>query len=463
MAIVSENVYQVKQTEDCFSKFFNKFEIAKALKKSNCIKEKGASAFCVFQSIFILVFTRLNLYQSENMGKAEFKKDVIYRFLNSTHTNWSRFLQIVAKKAYETIVPLTDEQREKVFVLDDTSNKRNRSKKVEMLSRVYDHNDKKYFKGFKTLTLGYSDGDTFLPIGFNTLSTQKAEKHITPMSDEIDKRTNGYKARKNSMKGMIEASIDLLKEAISSGFRAKYLLVDSWFSFPSFLATVKGMGIDTITILKDMPKIYYTYGERKMRLSELYKAIKHTKELLPDGNLYLATAVVTVQSGDNKPLPLRITFIYEPGNKRDWIAIASTDTTLPKEEIARIYGKRWSIEVFFKTVKSYLAFSKEFQGRSFDMVVAHTAIVYTRYIMLAMESRIERDYRASGDLFYLICNELSDITMSESTLLIIEKALNAVKNSVLFDKGLVDQMICLFINSLPWFFKDKLLVSYCES
>ncbi|MEQ2036869.1 transposase [Mediterraneibacter gnavus] len=27
-----------------------------------------------------------------------------------------------------------------------------------------------------------------------------------------------------------------------------------------------------------------------------------------------------------------------------------TDTTLSEEEIIRIYGKRWQIEVFFKTV-----------------------------------------------------------------------------------------------------------------
>ena len=37
--------------------------------------------------------------------------------------------------------------------------------------------------------------------------------------------------------------------------------------------------------------------------------------------------------------------------------------TISDEEILRIYGKRWDIEVFFKMCKSYLALSKEFQGR----------------------------------------------------------------------------------------------------
>ena len=32
------------------------------------------------------------------------------------------------------------------------------SKKVELLSRVFDHTGKKYLKGFRMLTLGWSDG-----------------------------------------------------------------------------------------------------------------------------------------------------------------------------------------------------------------------------------------------------------------------------------------------------------------
>ena len=32
----------------------------------------------------------------------------------------------------------------------------------------------------------------------------------------------------------------------------------------------------------------------------------------------------------------------------------STDLTLSDEEVVRIYGKRWDIEVFFKMTKSYL-------------------------------------------------------------------------------------------------------------
>ena len=55
------------------------------------------------------------------------------------------------------------------------------------------------------------------------------------------------------------------------------------------------------------------------------------------------------------------------------------------------------IEVFFKMCKSYLSLSKEFQGRSYDMMTAHTTIVFMRYIMLALEARNSTDHRTVGD------------------------------------------------------------------
>ena len=48
--------------------------------------------------------------------------------------------------------------------IDDSMFSRNCSKKVELLARVYDHVSHSYVKGFRMLTLGWSDGNTFLPL-----------------------------------------------------------------------------------------------------------------------------------------------------------------------------------------------------------------------------------------------------------------------------------------------------------
>jgi hypothetical protein len=61
-------------------------------------------------------------------------------------------------------------------------------------------------------------------------------------------------------------------------------------------------------------------------------------------------------------------------SKREWLALLSTNTNISEEEIIRIYGMRWDIEVYFKVCKSFLRLAKEFQGRSYDSMVSHTSV-----------------------------------------------------------------------------------------
>jgi len=461
MDIIPENFIEVKQKEGNVAKFLKEFKISHLLSLSNCVKTQGVGAFEIFKYIFSLVFGGTNFYRATVLGKAEHKKDVVMRFLNSCHTNWHKFMLLLSKKAFDFMNPLTN--REMVFVIDDTVYNRNRSKKVELLSRVYDHSENKYVKGFRALTLGCTDGFSFIPLLFNILTSSEKKKHLCPISETADKRTNGYKARKKATMGLLGGAIDLLKQAIKAGMTAKYLLVDSWFAFPTFFKTVKVMGIDTIAMLKDMPNVLYIYKHKQLRLSALYKAVKHKKVLSDDGRMYIATVTVAAKVTDNAPIPIKITFIYEKGNKRDWIAIGSTDTSLPKEEIVRIYGKRWSIEVFFKVIKSHLAFAKEFQGRSYDMVVAHTAICYARYIMLSVHSRMENDMRTCNELFFYYFDEVRDLSLADSIKIILEKLFKAIAVSFTADENQLLSFCSFFFATLPHYIKDKVTFSRCES
>jgi hypothetical protein len=92
----------------------------------------------------------------------------------------------------------------------------------------------------------------------------------------------------------------------------------------------------------------------------------------------------------------------------------STDIDLANEEIIRIYGKRWDIEVFFKMAKQHLKLAKEIQCRDFDALIAHTSIVFMRYMFLAYQCRMETDHRTFGDLFYACCDEMADISFIEA-------------------------------------------------
>ncbi len=95
------------------------------------------------------------------------------RFLNSVHAYWRKFLHLLSASVIQRqIVPLSSEETPKVFIVDDSLYNRDRSKKVELLARVHDHNEKRYYRGFRLLTLGWSDGSTYLPVSFSLLHFQ---------------------------------------------------------------------------------------------------------------------------------------------------------------------------------------------------------------------------------------------------------------------------------------------------
>lgn len=63
---------------------------------------------------------------------------------------------------------LTHPERVKVLILDDSVITRNHNKAAKLLAKIYDHIEHKFRKDFTLLTLGWSDGYSFIPIVFNT-------------------------------------------------------------------------------------------------------------------------------------------------------------------------------------------------------------------------------------------------------------------------------------------------------
>ncbi|WP_459771482.1 transposase, partial [Alkalibacterium sp. s-m-28] len=106
---------------------------------------------------------------------------------------------------------------------------RNRSKKVELLAKNYDHASGKYMKGFRMLTLGWSDGLTFIPLAKSFLSSKKKANRLSEADERVDKRTVGYKRRQEAQKKATETMFDLLNALPLNRLKANTILFDSWF------------------------------------------------------------------------------------------------------------------------------------------------------------------------------------------------------------------------------------------
>lgn len=463
MSIVSQKMKTENRFTMTVENFFKKFSIGSILKESNAYKEKGVPCVQVFKVLFDLAFTGKNLfmnYEAEN-SDIPFARDVAYRFLNSIHINWQRFLYFLSAKAIKHhIDPLTADDRADAFVIDDSFFSRTRSKAVELLCWVKDHADgNKNKKGFRMLTLGWTDGNSFIPLAFNLLSSANSKVRINPARESLDKRTIGFKRRQNALSTSPDSALLMLSQAIAVGIKAKYVLFDSWFSFPATIIKICKMKLNVIAMLKNTPKIHYTFNGEKKSLREIYRTVRKRRGRAK----YLASVMVELHDKEGNFVPAKIVFVRDRSNRSKWLALISTDVELPETEIIRIYGKRWDIEVFFKMCKSYLMLAKEFQGRSYDMMVAHTTIVFSRYIMLAVENRNNTDLRTIGALFYYCCDELEDIKFLEALQLIIDVLKTALQEKLYLAKETINEFLDYFVSTLPDYIRAKLSVVSCES
>ena len=92
-----------------------------------------------------------------------FSKNAFYRFINSVKTNWIRLTSPVAANIVnKDISKLTSPDRKNVFIIDDRLFNRTGCKKTELSSRVFDHVSMSYQKGYRMLTLCWSDGNSLL-------------------------------------------------------------------------------------------------------------------------------------------------------------------------------------------------------------------------------------------------------------------------------------------------------------
>jgi len=460
--IITKN-YTEKQFKSTINTFFKKNKVNSLLKQSNFCKEKGFSCGAIFKFIFLLVFTGKNLFRTldSKTMQTSFAKDTVYRFLNSAHFNWRKFLFLLSSSIIKNeLESLTSKDRVNVLIVDDSFYSRTRSKSVELLANVFDHVDRRYKKGFRMLTLGWSDGNTFLPLAFTLLSSEKEENRICPINPTTDKRTNGYKIKSEAIKKSPDAMIDLLRQATAYAIPGTYVLFDSWFTFPKTLIKILELNFHTIAMVKAMPKVFYVHDGKKLNLRALYSALKKKR-----GKAKIKASVIVEIGEDSQAIPIKakIVFVKDRNKSKNWLALISTDITLSDDEIIRIYGKRWDIEVFFKMNKSFLNLAKEFQGRSYNSMVAHTTIVFTRYIMLSTQSRNNEDLRTIGGLFFNCCDELQDIQFFEAIQIILELLKNTLQEKLSLTKEQINSFLDYFISTLPLFIKERLVFLPCES
>lgn len=295
--------------------------------------------------------------------------------------------------------------------------------------------------------------NSFIPITFSLLASSK-EENILGEVKSYDRRSLAGKRRIMAQRKGTDVMIQLIDEAMKAGHKAGYVLFDSWFSNPHQIVEPKDKGLDTIAMVKISSRISYEFNGERRNIKQIYNSCKKRR----GRSRYLLSVPVRVgqDKKDGHSVDAGIVCVRNRINRKDWLALICTDMSLREEDIIRIYGKRWDIEVFFKTCKSFLNLGSEYHGLSYDALTAHVALVFTRYMLMSVAKRDDEDERTLGELFYFMVDEAADITFSQSMKILPDAMPASIRTVFQASEEQINTFMNDFISRLPEYMQKSL-------
>ena len=170
---------------------------------------------------------------------------------------------------------------------------------------------------------------------------------------------------------------------------------DTWFSCPAQLVAVKNLGLDSIAMVKKSSRIRYEFDGKQLSLKKIYGICKKRR----GRSKYLLS--VDVLAGRDQKIPARIVCVRNRSNEKDWIAFISTDMSLTS---GRNHPHLWQTLAdrgFLQDLQVVFEPDRRVPFLSYDALTAHVAVVFARYMMIALEQRRSQDKRTLGGVVFL--------------------------------------------------------------
>ena len=219
-----------KDTNSLISSFVRLIGLAQLSKKANFRRHSLIDLVSVIVWMIKARFARKSLLRFDK--PAAFASRTGRNVLNDGRINWQKLICLAAVKLISSLKPVIDHRRRLTLIVDDTLMSRTCFTKTELLARVYDHNKKQYLTGYRELTVGWSDGNTFLPVDFALMSSKKPKNMIGKGPTILDQRSIAGRRRAQAQRQMNDVTVKLIKQAVEERITADYVLFDSWFSSP---------------------------------------------------------------------------------------------------------------------------------------------------------------------------------------------------------------------------------------
>jgi len=389
------------------------------LKASNFVKQREGKPLGVvlLHFLYMLVMNKkISAYVSQS--QEGYTKDVYYRFLRNPRYNWRRLLSTLNFRILQRIEPLQKADTWRVLILDDTVNTVRGLFREGSREKLWSNNQKRFVRGINVVSLNLSDGLSNLLLDFAiAMGPTHASVALAEFTQKLDHRLTAAKRRREALLAKPKLALAMIERALKQGIRADYLLIDSWYSKPSFLQEVNTLGLSVVTRLANNTTIW-NFTDKARTLEGLYRHYKPHKKLKRGEYGKQRFTYFSVRVDHRKAGVLRILFIQ---NGTTLIPLATTDLSLGDERIIELYRRRWDIEQGYKDLREHFAFGKE-ENRLYEALIARITLSFFTYNLVSYLNRIQHEPQTLGGLLKDLECELHTLTITMQTfLLLLEK------------------------------------------
>ncbi len=395
------------------------------LSQSNFTKKDGVSVYMVVIHFVYMLVMNKKVSTFINQSDDSLKKDIYYRLLSNSSYNWRKLLSLSTLKILKLLHKVQDSKAIRVFIIDDTIEGKVGKNIEGSCDYLWSNKEKRTVRGINVVSLNYSDGFSNFMLDFAIVTNKYARVIIDNFKNIIDTRTNAHKRRLETLKGKSQIAIDMIKRAVNSGIYADYLLIDSWYSKPSFIKEMNDLGLKVITRVANNNKIWNFIGERKT-LNGIYeksKKLKNIKSSTYGKKIKYKYFSVVVEH--KKASKVKIVFLK---TQEKLIPIISTDLDISDEVIIDTYRRRWDIEQGYKELREHFGFGKE-ENRIYEALIARITLSFFTYNIVSYINRISHEPKTIGGLFKDLECELHTLAIAMQTFIAILDEIAQIEES----------------------------------
>lgn len=216
------------------------------------------------------------------------------------------------------------------LIVDDTTVSRRHSRCVEGISVIIDQTTKSFAKGYKIITAGLTDGKSFMPLIMNQLIPKELSdgKHLT----------------------LIQATQKMILNILKLKFNIHTYLFDGLFFSEEFVCFLNQLKLRFIMKAKTTTRFLFQ-GH--------FMQARNCAALNLNGN-QSAKKIAAEWNGTS----FYFIAVRRTSKRGESVIYLISNTPMKSKRYAKLYGYRWKIEKFHRTVKQSLGFGKCFSTKS---------------------------------------------------------------------------------------------------